>query len=118
MGDRGDKTIGRYFMKILACCSGGIVRSAGLKAALFVNGLEGRDVLTLGLRTNSEGTKNILFEWADIICVCGESALIESIPERYRAKTRHYDVGNDVYGSPNHWSLINQFQQILKEQPL
>jgi hypothetical protein len=64
------------------------------------------DAMAVGWEKNEEATKEMLFEWADIIIVVEEYILNEKIPEKYKYKTKLYNIGVDRWGLALHPGLL------------
>lgn len=102
-------------MKILCVCEGGNSRSVTL-ALLLKDGLH-QDALSMGIRRNSEETKNMLYEWADkIILVAGKCE--SEIPDKFRDKLVIWDVGDDVYFGGSSRRLITKYKEYMKQDNL
>lgn len=83
-------------MKILTVCQGGNVRS--VMARYLLNYKYGFDALACGWEPNSAETKEMLFEWADII-IPMQAEFVDKIPEKYRDKVQFVlDTGPDRWG--------------------
>lgn len=67
-------------------------------ARLLLNYKYGQDALACGWEPNSDETKAMLYEWADMI-VPMQAEFVERIPERYRDKVKVVlEVGPDRWG--------------------
>lgn len=91
--------------KILTCCSQGLCRSVGLADVLKMH-FEPVDVIPIGLNSNSPGTKEMLFDWADFI-VLMESHFVTKIDTKWHNKILVCEVGKDNYGNARNSSLID-----------
>ena len=91
---------------ILTCCKHGLVRSVGLADVLKLH-FKPVDVIPVGLSSNSATTLEMLYQWADWIIVM-EERYGKRIPEGYGSKVLVCEVGQDIYGSSHHGSLIDQ----------
>ena len=81
-------------MKILCVCSRGNSRSVAL-AWILKDHLH-LDALAMGIDTNSEETKNVLYDWADRIILV-DKIFEERIPKEYKTKLKIFDVGGDRF---------------------
>lgn len=63
------------------------------------------DTLPCGIYNCSAETRMMLFNWADLVIVVGEQKIYDVVPEEFRAKTVHIDVGLDVWDNPRHPDL-------------
>lgn len=99
--------------RVLAVCQGGHVRSVTLRYLL--NYKYGGDCLACGWEPNTDDTKRMLYEWADVI-VCMEESFLEMLPDYARAKACVLDVGPDVWGLSLHPDLIERIDGLLHEQ--
>lgn len=82
--------------RVLTVCQGGNVRS--VMARFLLNYKYGLDALACGWEPNTDDTKTMLFEWADVI-IPMQAEFVEKIPEKYRGKVAVVlDVGPDRWG--------------------
>ncbi len=91
-------------MKILTCCKHGLVRSVALADVLKLH-FRPVDVVPIGLTSNTEETKEVLFNWADWIVVM-ERKYVERVPKKWETKVLVCDVGPDTYGNSHSPELI------------
>lgn len=98
---------------IVCLCRGGCSRSVGLSNTLKYG--NGHNSVPIGFEGNSVELQNLLFEWAEIILVVREE-FREKVPERYRDKVRHIELGKDVYFNPNP-DLYNKCAEWVATQP-
>lgn len=97
--------------KILCCCSGGKVRSIGAKFVLEdVYGF--KNILTAGLDKTHPETLNMLFDWAEVILIVGETDLMNKISN---PKAIHLDVGVDRFGCYNNADLYKLLRQMIRK---
>lgn len=78
-------------MKILTVCHGGNSRSVAMAYMLKV---QGHDALACGVGPNSEETKRVLYNWADLI-VLMSAEFLPWIPKEFMKKTVVVEVGPD-----------------------
>lgn len=96
-------------MKILVVCDEGNNRSVTVAGILkYVN----HDVLTAGLKRNSEETLKILFDWADIII---RTHTDQEIPEKYQEKLKTLTFGPDVFKRPFNQNLYHMAKRQLDQ---
>lgn len=82
--------------RVLTVCQGGNVRS--VMARFLLNYKYGFDALACGWEPNSDETKTMLYEWADIIVPMNKD-FSEKIPAEFRGKiTAILHLGDDVWG--------------------
>lgn len=91
--------------KVLCVCHAGMVRSVAMTWALKARGL---DSIAIGINAHSDATKQMMFEWADLVVVM-ESAI--KIPDIYQPKTVIVDVGPDRFHTPSHPELQSMVHQ-------
>lgn len=99
-------------MKILCVCDQGNNRSVHLAYLLKYSG---HDVLTAGLKTNTQDTLTLLYTWADKILT---TASDQEIPHAYQNKAVLYDVGEDRYRRPLNHQLTIKFKKLLIKNPI
>lgn len=107
-------------MKVVTVCQGAHVRSVALKYLLTYK--YSHEVLACGWESNTPETRNMLFEWADIIVIM-QKKFEKYIPEKYRddgdrRKLYCYDVGEDRYGNPFHPELQQMLIQMIEKHGL
>lgn len=73
----------------------------------------GQDALAIGWEPNTEATRRMLFEWADLIVVAEES-FRELVPDEYREKVVIYDLGPDVWGMSLHPTLVPRCDALIQ----
>lgn len=96
-------------MKYLCVCQGGNVRSVTLAYILkYERGLE---ALAMGWEPNTQETRDMLCDWADLIIVM-ETHMKDKLPERYHDKVKVCDVG------PDRWfrSLDSDLGSVIREK--
>lgn len=104
-------------MKILVVCDQGNNRSVTLAGQLKYLG---NDVLTVGTKTNSEGTLFMLGEWADRIIVVSAEVELDFHPYpsvEGLEKIEVWDLGPDVYPRPYNTELLVKVKQLIKDHP-
>lgn len=110
-------------MKILTMCRGGHVRSVGLKYRLHYLVEEGHDVLACGWESNSQETREMLYDWADYIIVMSKE-MAQYVSEKWHNKpdgTRKlfcYDVGEDRFMNPFHPELQKMLEGMVNSHGL
>ena len=97
-------------MKMVCMCQGGNSRSVA--CAYLLKYEYGHDALSLSWEKNEQATKNMLFDWADIIIVMQERFLYY-VPSQYFDKTAVVDVGEDVWCNGLHPALLEKCRGIL-----
>jgi len=107
-------------MKIVTTCQGGHVRSVALKYLLTYK--YGHEVLACGWESNKEDTRNMLYEWADVIVIMQAEMEKYVDPKHHndgeRRKLYCYDVGEDVYGNPFHPTLQQSLDHMIQSHGL
>lgn len=98
--------------KILCCCSWGCNRSVHAKYILNLKGFD--HVLACGLEHTDLNTLMMLGEWADVILVIGEPALMEQVPIPYRYKAKLVEVGPDRWGGWHRPELLSMVSSLLE----
>jgi predicted protein tyrosine phosphatase len=106
--------------KVVTVCQGAHVRSVALKYLLTYK--YGHEVLACGWESNTAETRNMLFEWADIIVIM-QKEFEKYVPEQYHnkgdeRKLYSYDVGEDRYGNPFHPELQEGLIQMIEKHGL
>lgn len=101
--------------KILTMCSGGNVRSVGLKYLLKYK--YGHEALACGQDANSAETIDMLCKWADYIIVMTDEYK-KFVPETYKSKLLCYDVGPDRFGYAFHPELMGIADKLIQEHGL
>lgn len=123
-------------MKILTICRGGQVRSVALKYLLHYSNYGQHDVLACGVESNTQETREMLYEWADIIIVMTPE-FAKFVPEKYHTKwvltpnsTRGYkdgaeerrlycfNVGEDRFMNPFHPELQAMLKHMIEKSGL
>lgn len=99
-------------MKVLCVCDQGNNRS--VQFAHLLKYLK-HDTIPIGLRTTSDGTLKMLFEWADVI-ICTDDT--QAVPDKYQAKYKLWNVGPDRYPRPFNHELLVMAKRIIAENPL
>lgn len=98
-------------MKIVVVCEQGNNRSVHFAHLLkYWN----NDVLTGGLKTNSEETLKMLYEWAETI-ILTEKIQENKIPEKYQDKVVVFEVGPDTYHRPFNAELNLKVRKFLDD---
>lgn len=98
-------------MKILCLCQKGNSRSAAL--TWYLRKYMGHETLAAGMRTTSEETKKVLFNWAEMIILVVKEYKGE-IPRKCWNKLKVWDVGRDIYFRGFDERLINKFKNYIK----
>lgn len=101
-------------MAILVVCKKGNVRSVALAKLIKDRGI--KDVVTSGVDVLLPRSWDVLGEWADKIFVVGESELTSHVPQKFKDKVRHYDIGYDRWGSPTSEELTDLLKQMTYRQ--
>lgn len=96
-------------MKLLTVCDQGNNRSVHFAHLLKY---WHHDVIPIGLKTTSESTLLMLFDWADYIIVTDKT---QEIPLQYKEKVRLFDVGEDNYPRPFNPELYQKVREILDQ---
>lgn len=110
-------------MKVLTLCRGGHVRSVALKYKLHYQCEERHDVLACGYESNSQETREMLYEWADYIVVM-QSHFAQFVPKKFHNKANGerklfcYDVGEDRFMNPFHPELQKMLDDMLDRHGL
>jgi predicted protein tyrosine phosphatase len=95
--------------RILTVCQGGNVRS--VMARFLLNYKYGFDALACGWEPNTDETKTMLYEWADIIIPMHDD-FAAKIPEQFRSKIRTtLHLGDDVWGLNS--DLLNKTDALI-----
>lgn len=104
-------------MKILTVCQRGNCRSVSL--GYYLKDWKGYDdVIACGIQTTKPETFAMLANWADKILVPTERAVWEMIPEEFRKKGVHIDIGNDRWGNPMNPELLQLMAKIVEDLKL
>ena len=104
--------------KIVTMCQGGQVRSVGLKFLLTYR--YRHEVIACGWQSNSPGTRELLFRWADYIIIM-QPCMEQHVPLIYHNRedgTRKlfcFDVGPDNYGNPFHPRLLEALDAMVRK---
>ena|SRR6266849_8400722 len=94
-------------MKILTVCERGNIRSVAAGYLLKdIRKPMGYDVLACGIKTATPETFKMLAKWADKILVVADEAVYNLMPERFKDKTIHCNIGKDVWGNPIDANLL------------
>lgn len=99
-------------MKILCICEHGNVRSVALRYLLET--IYGYDALAMGMKDNSEETKQLLYQWADKIIFL-DSRLMINLPVSINQKIHLIDVGSDVWHNSQAQELHHKILKQLKK---
>jgi len=97
-------------MKILCICQKGNSRSVGFAWLLKMKYRV--DALACGFKTQSDLTKNMLYEWADYIILMAPQYR-DLIPMQYSEKLLVLNVGHDTYFKGIDESLVEQCEKFL-----
>lgn len=100
-------------MNILTVCDQGNNRSVQF-AHLLKYKYKGSDAIAIGLKTTTEETLQMLYEWADVLILTEEKQLM-NIPGAYHEKVKVWDVGEDRYPRPFNIELYEIAKQYIKE---
>ena len=100
--------------KIVCCCGAGQVRSVATRK-IFNDDFHFTNVLAAGMESNSMETLRMLFEWADHIIIIGEVGLYNKVPQEYRVKSTHFNIGQDIWINPFHLQLRALLMPLVKE---
>jgi hypothetical protein len=108
-------------------CQGGNCRSVGLKNLLGSTVRPRPDVLACGWQWNSPETREMLYDWADIIIVM-EAYMAKHVPEKHHfnsnglRKLLCFDVGPDVWsntlGGATHPELTAKLIELCRSSGL
>lgn len=123
-------------MKILTVCQGGHVRSVALKYLLHYGGYGQHDVIACGWQSNTQETREMLYEWADLIIVM-QPEFAQFVPEKFHTKWKPndigtsnwkegdtvrrlycFDVGQDRYGNAFHPELQAMLRSMIDRSKL
>ena len=99
-------------MKILCICERGNSRSPTL--GWILKDRMGHDVIAMGIRANSNETKQMLYKWAERIILVDKDFLPE-IPQEFHEKVKVWDVGKDIYFIP-HPDLIQKYNDFITKE--
>ena len=100
-------------MRILCVCQKGNMRSVAL-AWLLKKEYE-MDALAMGVQTSSITTKNMLYQWADII-ILTSNRYKKEIPREHRDKLKIWHVGTDKWFKGHPDDLVDMFRGFIKEE--
>lgn len=98
--------------RILTVCQGGNVRSVTLR--FLLNYKYGFDALACGWEPNTDDTRRMLYEWADVIIVC-EASFAELLPLDVRGKVNVFEIGPDVWGMSLHPELVEICDNLIQQ---
>lgn len=93
-------------MKVLTLCQRGNNRSVIL-ATLLKEEHGMKDVIPAGVDTLTEDTLNMLCDWASVILLTTTEI---SIPAKYEAKSRYFNVGPDRVGHTHNEEMKSFFR--------
>ena len=113
--NKGIKEPGLNVKHILCVCEHGNNRSVTM--AWLLKYVENFETLTAGLGYHTPETLNMLFEWADVITF-PEEKLLALIPEKYKSKTKFYNIGEDVYPRPFNKELLTKARKMMEEDKI
>ena len=100
-------------MRILCLCERGNSRSVAL--AWILKDHMGHNAIASGMRSMDDGTKKMLYEWADRIILVDKSFENE-IPEEYKSKLKVWDVGPDRFFRGFEQSLLDTYVKYINEE--
>lgn len=92
-------------MKFLCICAGGNVRSRAMAYILMER--HKQDALTAGAQYQKPTIAWLCDHWAERIVVM-QPQFMEAVPSQHRHKARVCDVGEDNYGTPWNFLLIER----------
>jgi hypothetical protein len=98
-------------VKILVVCDEGNNRSVTVAHHLKY---WGHDVLTAGLKRNSMGTLNMLFDWADRVIYTEPDQFFTLSPSDQR-KFQLWNLGPDTYPRPFNKDLLHKVRALMQE---
>lgn len=106
--------------RVLCVCEGGNVRSVAMMHALHGHPHHPLgDVIAVGARVLSPESWDIFGTWAQTILVIGQSEIVSLIPDRFRSKVYHVDIGADHWGNPTNPALVHELnERLYHERPL
>ena len=102
-------------MKVLVVCQRGNSRSSSL-AYILKDGY-GHDAIAIGLESNGEEVKELLYNWAEKIILV-DNRFVSQIPEKYKSKLKIWDVGPDRFFLGVVPELMQLYQDYMKNNPL
>ena len=89
---------------ILTMCEAGLDRSACLKIEL-VAGRGYQNVLNCGVETVDKDTLEMLKNWAKVVIVIADTSVWAKVPWDMKGKAVFYDIGKDIWRSPDNPEL-------------
>lgn len=119
--DKANKKVAGAKYKIVTMCRGGQIRSVGAKYILHYK--YGHDVIACGYESNTQETREMLYDWADYIIIMSKD-FEQYVPDKYKTnssgarKLYLYEVGEDRYGNPFHPELQWQLDKIINKHGL
>ena len=99
-------------MKILTICQKGNSRSVALGYLLKK---KRHDTLAMGMKTSTEQTRNMLYDWAELIILLAKRYEV-LIPSQHKDKLIVWDIKDYFNGHDER--LINQLQEQLKNETI
>lgn len=99
-------------MKFLTICAGGNIRSRAMAYILMER--HQQDALSAGANYQPQTIAHLTTTWADRIIVM-EPKFMEVVPVNHRNKVKVCDVGEDTYGSPWNFLLIDHCAAFAKD---
>lgn len=99
-------------MKVLCICQKGNSRSVAL--AWLLKQKYKMDAIAIGIRTCSQETKNLLYEWADAI-ILTDKKYTREIPERYTEKLKVWHVGTDIWFKGYDKGLVEMYRAYMRD---
>lgn len=100
-------------MKILCVCQKGNSRSVAL--AWFLRTEYGHETIPIGIRSLTDETKKMMYEWADLIILVSKRYRSE-IPEEYRKKLKIWHVGTDIWFKGFADDLITKYRYYMGKE--
>lgn len=99
-------------MRILTICARGNSRSVIL--GWLLKDHLGHDAIAMGIESNSEETKRMLYRWAEKIILV-DKTFFSQIPDDIKHKVKIWDVGGDRFFQP-HPDLVNIYLEYLNKE--
>lgn len=99
-------------MKFLTICAGGNIRSRAMAYILMER--HKQDALSAGANYQTQTIAHLAATWADRIVVM-QPKFIEVVPFPLRNRVKVCDVGEDTYGTPWNFLLIDQCAAFAKD---
>ena len=104
-------------MKVLCVCEHGNVRSVAL--AYLIKTIYKHEAIALGIKSSSENTREMLYEWADKIIYLDPSIVKNNeIKDKNLAKVSILDVGEDIWHEPFSQELQHKLLKNLNKLDL